>query len=482
MALAHGRQKGGRGLARSLTIKSYVVFWAGSMLLALLTLTAGWLITAQKMTRIEGRVLTELKELDTGRLFEIAIYTEQREHLLWRATASEAHKANCEAQLAEAEKVLPKLKGYAMSAEEGRLVDTIAARFQILKERSMGGQTGPPGTQASAAGDLLAAVDDHEAVNRAEAAEATASARRLQTSLTRWFVAVIGAAIVLLALGASALISRVVRPTFALAGVARKFGEGDFTARPAHMRDDEMGHLARTFSNMADEIEQREEARLRFVALVAHDLRNPIVGISLAARRATERGKLEDAEAQRWLRMIAAEAERLDRIAKELTDNVQVAAGKLSLHMKETDLSELVGDVAREVGATAESHKIAYDGPPNCPIWGDPDRLERVILNLVSNAFKYSPTGSTVSLSIQLKESHAVLAVRDHGPGIPKGDLDVIFQPFGRGRQAPQLARGTGLGLFVVKQIVEGHNGTIEIESEVGAGTTVTIELPLRQS
>ena len=100
-------------------------------------------------------------------------------------------------------------------------------------------------------------------------------------------------------------------------------------------------------------------------------------------------------------------------------------------------------------------------------------------LNLVSNAVKYSAPGTRVTVRVEAKEQLAVLSVSDEGPGIGEEDLRVLFQPFGRGRSADAFAEGTGMGLHIVKQIVEAHGGRIEVQSEVGRGSTFRVSLPL---
>jgi signal transduction histidine kinase len=119
------------------------------------------------------------------------------------------------------------------------------------------------------------------------------------------------------------------------------------------------------------------------------------------------------------------------------------------------------------------------EAPAGCNIEGDAERLERVVMNLFSNALKYSPPRTRVTVRVAPKSSHAELTVSDQGPGIAKEDLPVIFQPFGRGRSADTLAEGAGMGLYVVKQIVGAHGGRIEVQSKPGHGTTFLIELPL---
>lgn len=169
-------------------------------------------------------------------------------------------------------------------------------------------------------------------------------------------------------------------------------------------------------------------------------------------------------------------------MAKDLTDNVRVASGDLHIRTEQVDFSGLMRQVTEDCAALFEDHEIVFHGAPDCDIMGDRDRLERLALNLISNAVKYSPEGSTVRVNVERQNARVALSVGDEGPGIDADDVEVIFQPFGRGKSAGSIAKGAGLGLYVVKQIVEAHGGSIDVESTEGRGTTVRVALPVAQS
>ncbi len=263
----------------------------------------------------------------------------------------------------------------------------------------------------------------------------------------------------------------------------RNFGQGNPSARAAVLHDDELGALARTFNNMADDIANREKDRLQFVAMVVHDLKNPALAIDFGARMLRESlGSGQATEPQEIASMlddISEEAKRLRTIIRDLTDDIQVASGRFSVNKERVDLCTLVRRLIQSQAQAFAGHRIVVENGQPCTVLGDADRLERVVQNLVSNAVKYSPPNTQVTVRIEKKEPFVLLAVSDQGRGISAEDQKILFQPFGRGRSADRLAEGSGMGLYVVKQIIEAHGGQIAVQSEPGRGTTFQIKLPL---
>jgi signal transduction histidine kinase len=304
------------------------------------------------------------------------------------------------------------------------------------------------------------------------------SALALQTRVARWLLGVAAFVAVVLAVGSVSLLARVVRPALELTRAARRLGRGDLAARAKVARDDELGELTRTFNGMAEDIADREKARLDFVAGVAHDLKNPLVVIGGAARLLRS-APLAPAQQAAWLDRIVRQADRLEKLISDLMDTVQVSTGRLSLVKTALDLTALVRGLQQEQAEHFPQHALAFEGVEACWVSADRDRIERVAINLISNAVKYSQEGSEVALRVRRRETEAVFTVSDHGAGIAPEDLQVIFQPFGRGSQTRSMASGTGLGLSIVRQILEAHGGEIRVQSTVGVGTTVEVTLPL---
>src|SRR5690606_4581731 len=141
----------------------------------------------------------------------------------------------------------------------------------------------------------------------------------------------------------------------------------------------------------------------------------------------------------------------------------QVASGSLTLKVGLIDFGQFVRDFVESQAHVISTHQVDLAVESDCMLDGDAYRLERVVMNLLSNALKYSPVDTRVELRVFRSDGHVVLTITDQGPGIPDQEQEVIFQPFGRGQAANGFTEGTGIGLYVVKQIVEAHGGSISV-------------------
>ena len=173
---------------------------------------------------------------------------------------------------------------------------------------------------------------------------------------------------------------------------------------------------------------------------------------------------------------------RLERLIGELLDVSKMQAGKLEFILESIDLSALVREVAETMQQIETSHTITVDATQPLLMEGDQGRLEQVLINLLTNAIKYSPKGETVEVTVSSTSETATIRVRDHGAGIPQEQREKIFERFYR-IDDPKRGKisGLGMGLYVVKEIVKQHQGTILVESELGKGSTFSIILPLKQ-
>lgn len=243
-----------------------------------------------------------------------------------------------------------------------------------------------------------------------------------------------------------------------------------------------------------DDVQCRQAAqegartRAELLAIVAHDLKTPLTIIKgytqiLQRRAADDPARARDAAA---LATIAAEADRMHRLLDRLLVLVRSEPGRaLPLHLTEVDLRLLVERHVERLRMTANHHTIQVQGVGVGTVVGrwDSDRLEQVIGNLLSNATKYSPAGSVVTVTVGHTEDDrggwALLVVQDRGVGIPAVDLPHVFKPYHRGRNVAGHIPGTGVGLAGARRIVEQHGGTITVESREGTGATFTVRLPL---
>lgn len=453
-----------------------MALWAGSLFLAWALLVAGWLAANGRLENFGTRVSTDVKALDAARELELEILAHRREDLLWEATGLDYHRHRSNGHLLNAERIAGDFDPYVTTSREAQLLSEIRERLTVLSRTET-----PPDlveVEARSVYGLLDALSQFQAQNKHQMEESIRAASRLRQVISRWAIALLAGTAGLLAFGTLIVRRRVVRPALALTSVAEAFGSGDFAARSPVLHDDELGVLARTFNNMADDIANREKGRLRFIAMVVHDLKNPVLAIEMTARLLP--GASDDRQQRdSYLDALACETKRLRTIIRDLTDDVQVASGHFTVRKAPVDLCALVRQLIQTQAAAFSRHQLVLDIPQKCIVSGDAGRLERVVMNLVSNAVKYSPPGTRVTLRVEEDRHFLVLSVSDQGPGIPQEDLKVLFQPFGRGRSADTLAEGTGVGLYVVRQIVEAHGGRIDVQSEFGKGATFRVRLPL---
>jgi signal transduction histidine kinase len=165
-------------------------------------------------------------------------------------------------------------------------------------------------------------------------------------------------------------------------------------------------------------------------------------------------------------------------LVDDLVDAERLRTGKLSLRRAPTDLAEVVGQVVAFAESLAAGKALRLtQSPAPVIVDGDPVRLEQVLLNLISNAVEHAPETDAIDVTLSVAGDQAVLEVRDYGPGIPPAEIGQIFSPFRQGR--PAGSRGLGLGLYIVREIVTEHGGTIAVESTEGQGTRFYVRLPL---
>jgi two-component system phosphate regulon sensor histidine kinase PhoR len=244
------------------------------------------------------------------------------------------------------------------------------------------------------------------------------------------------------------------------------------------------GGVVYAFRNLTEE-RALEELKGEFVATVSHELRTPLAAIYGSAQTLLRRDvELDEEKKERLLHVIAEESERLSRIAGDILLANNLDSGRLQLARQSLDLGQLAGDVVDEMRglfAAREDISFALTMPDSlAPVAGDGDKLRQVLINLVDNAVKYSPDGGKVEVRIEPHENGLVVAVSDEGLGIAHGEQQRIFGKFYR--VDPQQSRGvggTGLGLYICRELVRRMEGRVSVTSKEGKGSTFTVELPL---
>jgi signal transduction histidine kinase len=317
----------------------------------------------------------------------------------------------------------------------------------------------------------------------------------MEQSLTLWVLAGLAVA------AAGGLIGalQISRPVENIDAVARKVGEGNFDVRAAESRSgDEIADLARQINRMIEGLVERErvkgenvqlrelnEQKNRLLGMAAHDLRNPIGVIAGCSEMILEEEDLDD-ELRTLTAKIETTSKFMLRLLNDLLDLSQIESGKLELHLSSTDMDHLIRQNVElnRIIAGKKSIRVEYMCADKLPeLLIDPAKVEQVLNNLISNAIKFSFPDTVVRVAAKLHQHELSIAVADEGQGIPPHEVQKVFTAFEKTSvRSTAGEKSTGLGLSIVKKIVEGHGGTIGVESEVGKGSTFYLSLPLEHA
>jgi len=269
-------------------------------------------------------------------------------------------------------------------------------------------------------------------------------------------------------------------------------GTGETTERTVRLPDDRVwqiavaplpeGHRAAAVGVLRDvtRLERTEAMRRTFVADVSHELRTPIASIAAAAETLAE-GQPDKAESAELLGLIRRQSDRMRELIDDLMDLSQIESGAVPLVREEVPLRELLTEVAEdlEAGARDRGVDLRVTGDEAVTAMGDRRRLGQLARNLLDNAIKFSPSGAPVIVRVFRQAGRSGFSVEDLGPGIPRGERDKIFQRFYQvDRSRSKVRPGSGLGLAIVKHIAQLHGATVDVEGEVGQGSTFRVSFP----
>ncbi len=271
-------------------------------------------------------------------------------------------------------------------------------------------------------------------------------------------------------------IQSILRPVRQVSAGAKQIAQGDFAVRVQKARNDELGQLVDSINDMAGELAATERMKNDFISSVSHELRTPLTAIKGWAETLQEGADPETTE--KGMNVIIRESERLSGLVEELLDFSRLQNGRMRLNVSRLDiLAELDEAVYlfTERARTERKHLLYEETAALSPVYGDVDRLRQVFVNIIDNALKYTGAGGDVTVSSEEADGRVRVTVSDTGCGIPAEHLPNVKKKF---YKANQLVRGSGIGLAVADEIVAMHGGTLQVESQVGVGTTVTITLP----
>lgn len=292
-----------------------------------------------------------------------------------------------------------------------------------------------------------------------------------------------GLAVILLFLGLSLFLAqRIVMPIRELTRAARYMAEGDWSRKATKRSDDEIGQLAETFNAVMGELNKREKLKNDFISSISHELRTPLTSIKgwSETLRDSEPGE-DDEEVKLGLSIISKETDRLAGLVEDLLDFSKLSARTMELQKETLDLNSPVKETVSQLAVREEGTKVklsAEYGEGPILISGDANRLKQVVINVIDNAYKFTPAGGNVAVRTESGSGYGMITISDTGSGISPDDLPHVQEKF---YKASNSHGGSGLGLAICKEIIELHGGMLTIDSERGAGTIVQIKLPLIQ-
>ena len=292
------------------------------------------------------------------------------------------------------------------------------------------------------------------------------------------WIAVAAVVALLVALLASWVVTRLItRPIAAMTSATRAFAAGDRQARAGVPGPGELGELALAFDSMADTVARSERDRRNLTADVAHELRTPLAALQAGLEELRDGLVVPSAHG---LAGLHDQSLRLGRVVSDLAELSAVEASGVPVLRTEVDLTQLAREELAVRDSQLRAAGLVVSPRLNGPVMllADSDRLHQAVGNLLANAARYCRPGDEVTVVVRSELDQAVLKVVDSGPGIPADELPHVFDRLWRGRAARQVA-GSGIGLAVAREIVVAHGGSIDAVSPEGAGTTITIRLPL---
>jgi signal transduction histidine kinase len=273
---------------------------------------------------------------------------------------------------------------------------------------------------------------------------------------------------------------RIVRPVLQLSDAVDAVAAGHYDVTVPPNAPGELGHLSSRVAEMAQRLKEMEEVERNFLMSVSHELRTPLTAIRGHVSALLDEGVVVDPESRHQsLETVEAEAQRLERLVGDIIDLAKLDTHRFTVLTEEVDMAQLLDQAFERYRDEAQRRSIEYrQEVRNRPVViSDGDRVLQVVGNLLSNAFKATPDGGTISLELAQQNGTVHVAVEDTGPGIPREACERLFRPFVSGS-----AGGTGLGLAIAREISTALGGRIIVESEVGKGSRFELVLPAQSS
>lgn len=276
------------------------------------------------------------------------------------------------------------------------------------------------------------------------------------------------------------LANSIVKPLQEVTKVAEKMADGQLKIRSNIELKDEIGKLSDTLNYMAEELIKKEQIKIDFISSVSHELRTPLTSIKGWAITLKSENLNGNEILLDGLNIIEKESDRLSNMVEDLLDFSKFVSGRIRLEKDEFSIKDTIELISKQLSPRAISHKVEFKlniEPSITFMIGDENRIKQVLINVLDNAFKFTPKGGLISLNAKEEDSVIILKIEDNGVGIPEIDLPHVKEKFYKGKGSESHS---GIGLSICEEIVRLHGGSIDILSKLNEGTTVIVRLPLK--
>jgi len=281
------------------------------------------------------------------------------------------------------------------------------------------------------------------------------------------------------------LSKRITNPLKEMTIAARRISSGEWQNKLSFKGNDEVAVLAESFNHMVETLENLEKMRRDFIANISHELRTPMTSINGFIEGILD-GTIPAEKQKDYLNIVKDEVKRLQRLVNDLLDIARMEAGEMKMNVSSFDICEVIRIgviyLQKELEDKNLNFRANFDREAMF-VLADKDAIQRVVINLLHNAVKFTPEGGNISVTVCEAKGKAEISVSDSGEGIPDEDLPYVFDRFHKADKSRSKDKtGVGLGLYIVKNIIKAHNEFITVRSKLGEGTTFTFHLTLDQS
>ena len=309
--------------------------------------------------------------------------------------------------------------------------------------------------------------------------QSTSSIKQLVNELNMHFWIAGGISVIVLLIVYTALSKVITRPLIRMKEATEKLSKGDFDVRLPYIGKDELGELSGSIQKLANDLERLKNERNEFLASIAHELSTPLTYL-IGYTKVAMRKEISEEAREQYLSIIAEESERMKELVKNLLDLAKMDENTFTVTKEYFGAQTFFENIVKLVGPSFEMKniKLILLCEDNFQVHADSLRLEQIVLNLLDNALKYSKENTEVTLAVRKKEKKTIISVIDFGIGIPTDEVEFVFEKLYRVEKSRSRSfGGSGIGLAVVKELVEAHGGSIEVKSIYGNGSTFTVTI-----